>query len=299
MSSRQPDSASPQPKSSQYDDLYDFAPTTTPAPPPNRLLKAMSERNLPPEEPPRSKAKHRSNDPPPPALAFFAGVYTVPFYRMVMPGWLMTSVGLIVSGVMLVFLLDQGAQVGMVAARPFGMGICFFSMLSLGYTFAVCRTIIENTSEGLDGIDEAPEFDWRGWALSFMFGGLVLAEAAAVGYIVQALSFTGLQVIAPLVAFFVLPVLLLSAVYNDSPVVPIALPVLRSLGSVWWAWCLFYLETGVMLLMWVGLVVVGIVMRQPYLMVLYAAPLLAYIVLVYARLLGRLAWCASLEEDEE
>jgi hypothetical protein len=297
MSSRQPNPSNS--KTSQYDDLYDFAPAPAPAAAPNRLLKAMSERNLPPEEPARPKPNRRDGDPPPPALAFFIGVFSVPFYRMVLPGLLMTSLALCVSGTMAIFLLDQGFKVGMVAARPFGMGIFFFGILSLGYTFAVCRTIIENTSEGIEGIDEAPEFDWRGWALSFMFGGLVLAEAAAVGYLVQLLSFTGLQVIAPLVAFFVLPVMVLSAIHNDSPVVPIALPVLRSMASVWWAWCLFYLETGVMLLFWAGLVVAGIVLRHPYLTVFYAAPLLAAVVLIYARLLGRLAWCASLAEEDD
>jgi hypothetical protein len=132
-----------------------------------------------------------------------------------------------------------------------------------------------------------------------MFGGLVLFGAAAIGYIIQLLSFTGLQVIGPLVAFFVLPVMMLSAVYNNSPLMPLAMPVIRSFGTVWWAWCLFYLETGILLLFWLGLVMVGLVLRQPYMMVLYAAPLLAALVLVYARLLGRLAWCASLAEEDE
>jgi hypothetical protein len=116
---------------------------------------------------------------------------------------------------------------------------------------------------------------------------------------VQLLSFVRLPipVIGIAVTFFVFPVVMLSVLQANSLAVPVTLPVLKSFVTVWWAWCLFYLETGIIFLMWIG-VTVAAVITQPYVAVLISAPLLGAIILIYARLLGRLAWCASLAEGD-
>jgi hypothetical protein len=55
-----------------------------------------------------------------------------------------------------------------------------------------------------------------------------------------------------------------------------------------WAWGLFYLQTGAMVGLWYFLVAAGL-QRAPWLVPLYAAPLLAAAILIYARLAGCIA----------
>jgi hypothetical protein len=69
--------------------------------------------------------------------------------------------------------------------------------------------------------------------------------------------------------------------------------VLRSLVQVSWAWALFYFETTPMVVAWSVIVVRQLSGYTPWLTPLYTAPLLAIIILIYARLIGRLAGCIS------
>jgi hypothetical protein len=68
--------------------------------------------------------------------------------------------------------------------------------------------------------------------------------------------------------------------------------VLRNMVPIWWGWLFFYAETGVLFLLWLVPTVVLFIF-QPFVIVLLSAPVLAAVVLIYFRLIGRLAWCMA------
>jgi hypothetical protein len=253
------------------------------------LLDALADRSLPPEEP----------ESPPPTLqnAFFKGVFEFPFYLSSLGCLVGTSCGLIFSFLMLAFALVQGGQVGMTAIRTLGQSGFMALIFTMGFTMAHCRAILEETAYGGDAVQNWPAFDWKGWIATFFFVAIVLGEAAALSYLLAVPRLFGSPLPAVVLAFLLFPIFLLSALENDN-LVPIAMPVLRSFKTIWWAWWLFYMETGLLLVFWAGVTLAGLIV-QPYLSVFVSGPLLAAIIMIYARLLGRLTWCASQEESDD
>ena len=59
---------------------------------------------------------------------------------------------------------------------------------------------------------------------------------------------------------------------------------------------MFYLEATAMAAVWMTLTVAGL-RRSPWLVPLYSGPLLAAVMLIYARLVGRLAGCIAAEME--
>lgn len=255
----------------------------------NRLLDALSQRDMPEE--PRSS-------PPTLANAFFKGVFEFPFYLSSLGCLLGTSLGLSFTFLVLVFAFDQGFSVG-AAVRPLGQcaGIAF--ILTMGFGVAHYRSILEETGYGADAVEQWPDFDWRGWVLSFLFAAIVLGEAAAVSYVLAVPQLVGSPLPAVLLTFILFPIFLMSTLENDSPFIPVAMPVLRSLVQIWWAWLLLYAYSAVLLAGWLVVTWIGLFRFNPYLSVFVSGPLLAIVLMIYARLLGRLAWCASQQEYEE
>jgi hypothetical protein len=272
--------------------LYNYRPPPQPVSQ-NRLLDALAERNLPPEEP----------ESPPPTLqnAFFKGVFEFPFYLTSLGCLVGTSCGLSFSFFMLIFALDQGGQVGMTAIRTLGQSGFMAFILTMGFAMAHCRSILEETAYGGDAVQNWPGFDWKGWILTFFFVAAVLGEATALSYLLALPQLMGSPLPAVILTFVLFPVFLLSALENDNPFIPIAMPVLRSFKTVWWAWLLFYVMTAVLVAAWFVVALVGLATHPPgpYLSVFVSGPLFAVVMMIYARLLGRLTWCASQEDSDD
>ena len=75
--------------------------------------------------------------------------------------------------------------------------------------------------------------------------------------------------------------------------IPLTLPILRSMVTSAWVWLMFYVLSGAL----VGAAAVLILLESevsPYLALMGSGPILATVCLIYPRLLGRLAWRASL-----
>jgi hypothetical protein len=95
----------------------------------------------------------------------------------------------------------------------------------------------------------------------------------------------------------------LSALESGSAFMPYSRLIWRSLVNLCWAWLLFYgLTIGVGLAL--GKALELAYSRAPWLALLAAGPALATLVLIYARLLGRLAWrieqwVATRADDDE
>ena len=106
--------------------------------------------------------------------------------------------------------------------------------------------------------------------------------------------------------FLFYPIVLLSSLEANSPFVPVTLPILKSLANVAWAWAVFYGLSLCLAIVSVAPLVwgFGLGTGAQFLGMIVLAPIMAGSCFLYARLLGRLAWRASLEvqtdeEDEE
>ena len=93
-----------------------------------------------------------------------------------------------------------------------------------------------------------------------------------------------------LVATF--PLILLSMLEADSAMKPLSLPVVRSMGQACGAWGLFYVESTILLAA-AGWIAWQLTARLPLVGAVTVPPLLVATLLVYFRLLGRLAWCCA------
>lgn len=227
--------------------------------------------------------------PEPPTLAFWSGIFSFPFYLKSLGAWLLIAMGLTVGAVGMVFCLWLSDTGQTLALRCFLLPVLMIIAFTCCYASAVCQTITQLTAEGYDGVEDWPRGDWREWAWTVTYPLGMFLPAALMGWVVQWLVPLPLPIPGVFVAFVAFPVLLLSALEAGSPTMPVSLPVLNSLVHVWWGWALFYLESGALVSAWAALVYFGY-LENPWLTAALGAPLLAAVGMIYARLLGRLAW---------
>jgi hypothetical protein len=234
--------------------------------------------------------------PPPPRWPMIEGVLSFPFYLNALGSWMFISFGLMVTGWLLMFWIEYGAIGGMSTAYYIGMPTCLMGILTIGYAASCCLTIIQETSNGWDTFEVSPGMEWKEWVWSFAHIMALLLQAGMVGYIALLLSPAHPWLSLAIGAFVAFPFVLLGALAADGAWVPLAIgAVFRSLVRVWWAWALFFLEITPMVVAWVWLTTVELHGEgdTPWLVPLYSAPLLAAIILIYARLIGRLAGCIA------
>lgn len=257
---------------------------------------------------PRVREPVVTHDPvsAPPTWAFWSGVFSFPFYLQSLGAWMLISMGWTVGAlgiVLCIWCLDVGQTI---AFRCFVLPVLMIIAFTCSYASAACLAITQTTAEGYDEVDDWPKGDWREWAWTMAYPGGMFVLAALMGVGVHWLLPVTLRgghhlgllpelpvpvpILGLLVVFMAYPVLLLSALEAGSPTTPVSFPVLHSLAWVWWAWALLYLESGLMFAAWGTLVVLGYG-RHPWLTAALGAPLLAAMAMIYARQLGRLAWC--------
>jgi DNA-directed RNA polymerase subunit RPC12/RpoP len=207
--------------------------------------------------------------------------------------WAVLSVGLMsVSGMMLLgeWMMSQG-EFGVVGG--FSFMILGFAVLViwLAATSAIAVTIVTESSEGNDAIEQwpAPVFtEWWGELLYVAIAALVspcpgwLAGQLLPGNLpAQLLLFLGSMLV-----FF--PIILLSQLDVGSPFGIGSARVLASLVRLPFTWLLFFAELAALAVVSLGLTFV-IDLFAPALSVL-TAPIFVAALILAARLLGRLAW---------
>ena len=94
-----------------------------------------------------------------------------------------------------------------------------------------------------------------------------------------------------LVVFVAFPYITLSAMEAESWA-PTSAAVFRTLQTHLWAWAIFYAESALLVVVWLVASVVGALVSEAW-AVIMPCPLLAAAIIIYARLMGRLAWCFS------
>jgi hypothetical protein len=239
----------------------------------------------------------------PPEWPLLSGVFTFPWYPGTYGIWLGMSLGLILTGLGFCFLLGPAMQVGGIGIRAMGPPVGVLTLLVLSYASSCCLQVIEDTANGVDSITSWPAADWRAWVLGLLSVLYVLVLCALVGYVVRLLVRPIFDTWVPsiFIVFLLFPIVQLSSLAAESRWWPYSPAILRSLKTVTAQWLLFY---GIVIVMcggWLVISVVGILI-SPWGTPIVVMPLLAAVMLIYARLLGRLAWCfgqAELSNEQE
>jgi hypothetical protein len=240
----------------------------------------------------------------PPLGLFFAGTFTYPFR---IGSQICLSV-LVIGTFMVVELAYQAwyssgfsnSETALFTSAIL-MGLTGVLSLILFFTIsAYCLTILRDTSEGVDQYRGMPSsvfldlFEEPLYILTSVFW-------SALPGTVIVLLIPGLQSIKSLViiplAMILYPLFLLSLLENESVAIPFSKPVWRSLWYAWHAWVLFYLLT---LLVGETLVYLTrlIHFEDVTIEIIIASLLLPVFLMIYFRLLGRLAWFCSGRYDE-
>lgn len=220
---------------------------------------------------------------PPPKYPFLLGIVEYPFYLNTLLCWIPLS-GFIVFGAL---ILAFSASI-----RASSLVFAF----TIGYAAAAATRIIETTANGLDEVENWPTLlEWKEvmWSylrlLNYLTWSLLVAAALT--------WWSGFLYWIPmmLVIFIVFPYVVLSALEADSWL-PVSTVIPRTLKTHPWAWGIFYLEAIVLIVAWSILTFVIALAAGAFALVI-TGPLLAALMIIYARLLGRLAWVINQPAD--
>lgn len=271
---------------------YDLAPIPEPATP--EILVHTPYLNA------RAEVR-REVEPPPPVRTFFSHVFDFPWRGSALRRWAWFAFGLtFMFGVLAVALAVLGG-LGQLQAAPQGGMLAFFvlpliwiSIWTLSFGAACCLAIIEATAGGQDDISEWPEPHWKEWAADLLYVawlGILTAMAAWGLARLVLLVWPGITLRQTLPSFFVVlfPVAIISAMESVNHWLPWSSFVWSSFTRQPGAWIKFYLVSG---LLWFGFDHLSGVLIQfiGVIGLCLAAPLLASILFIQARLVGRIAW---------
>jgi len=239
--------------------------------------------------------------PPPPKWPFATGIVSFLWDDGTWPRLLVLTLTSFAALPLVVWALTTIATplVGLSQAPTVIAAMILFAVGSLGgiawgvVAAAYLVAVLQDTAEGALSIENWPEQPFLDWFAEFffVFNSLGVSVACGVATVQIFHPFGPIVWLAiPLSIFLVFPYALLSMLHANSCFMPISSSLLGSFFSAWWAWALFYLEAtllaGLHLLAFIGcLYLMGLWGLLPFGIV--TGPVL----MVYFRLLGRLAWC--------
>ena len=247
--------------------------------------------------------------PPPPRWPLVSGVFTFPWRRCAMGKWFSLSVGaMLIAGMGLFGWILGEAMVfgGGLAGLPQAVGCLTFQTLAcllgaawIGVFFNNLLAILGDTAAGADDVTSWPNSigftEWAGGTF-FVVNSLALSGLAGtgVGWLFQRVGLPGGYAAAgvPVVLF---PLVLISMLEANSPLVPLSGSVCRSLAGHWRAWVGFYFETIPLLAVTGGMAIAAVLPGNLLLAVPVCALTLVASSMIYFRLLGRLAWYCSMK----
>jgi hypothetical protein len=231
---------------------------------------------------------------PPPRWTFFSGVFTYPWRPQSMLPFVVLSIGIALcewSGMLVLSGLASGSQPGALSAGAFGIGWIWLVILTGSYAAACVFAIMETTAYNYDAPYDWPEPDWRERFVHFLWMGWCLGLAVALFVTPSALlsdSLPGRALTSAIGIGVAFPVFVLSTMETNS-LSPYSAPIWRSLAGQLSVWITFYVLSS-LLLVGSGLASVVLFSRFQWFSPLVLGPLWAATILIYARLLGRLAW---------
>ena len=254
--------------------------------------------------------RKRSEEPIPPQRPLRDGLYRFPFYLNVIPLWLGMGIIALINFALLVAvreLINSGGLASILAV--FVVPILTLGVFgSLGTISPHLLSIVEFTAEGHDKIPHWPSQDLlsRGYSTLTIFNAFTVSALPGI-LIVSTLRLAGLPIpsaVGLIPTIFVMPLVLLSMLWNGSAFVPYADVVFKSLRRARGSWQSIWLQ-----LFLAGLLVIGAelglrIAIDPTVAICVSVFTVSIYVLFFHRLVGRMGWIISqiddpLEEAEE
>jgi hypothetical protein len=245
----------------------------------------------------------------PPLVLFFKGTFVFPFSAGPR-GWLFILLMLCItvtgSASLAVYFGSFPSNDIFSADKWFASALLSSLAIMLGlfglFLFStVCLTILRDTSEGMDKFKNQQLgwfTDWVG-ETAYLAANIFWGAAPAMILIYVLPIKPAMRL--PIYLFsetFLFPIFLMSALESKSPVMPYSKPVWKSLWYAWHSWALFYLLT-----LLIGETFVYLLRVIPFgsiqMELVFISILLPFLLMVYFRLLGRLAWFCSGRFDED
>jgi len=231
-----------------------------------------------------------------PRWPLITGVLPILFKPGVATRWLALSAALIAAGSIVLFgiRLSMTSQMGAIAGMCFFAIGCVMTMLCGAFAASVSTAIITASAEGSRDVDDWPHLlDWFGHGLMFGISGIMSAVPGwliCIIPVVQSYPYLVAVTIYVSVAIF-WPIMILSQLHFDSMFAVVSPRILGSLLRCPFSWAFFYLETFALLTV-CGIAIVFLAGDNPQ-TVLWFTPLFVAVMILLARLLGRLAWYLS------
>jgi hypothetical protein len=271
-------------------------------------LSATDIEKLEEDEGPQKKKRRR----PKMEWQLFVGGFGFPWSQGAVLRWLLIAIWATAAG----WLIYKARELGInnqlgganlhhtLAASLAALGAMIAGLGCAGIAAIHGLTILLETTAGNDRMENWPNVglfpDWVG-QLWFIFNTAIVSVALGLGldWLLPGLLASQEWTVAVTV-FFLFPVLLLCALETDSPFLPVSAVVFASLGRQGLAWLAFYVQAGGLLAAAAALVSYLAPPRlEPPLAIPLAALLFSAVVMIYFRLLGRLAFYCSVEPEEE
>jgi hypothetical protein len=234
----------------------------------------------------------------PPRFTFFSGVFEFPWHDEVWPRWVWMALGGLVTSiipVVAIWILESAAGYSMITLAFFAMPQIWLSIWTGSYAAACGMQVFEDTAAGNDRISGWPDPNWREWMIPFVHQCYVAFMAFALAYgIGKALGFSGRDlfleiVLAELILF---PFGWLSVLEGNNILLLSSPKVLWTVITKPLPWLTFYILVGLLAAAWCGALWAACRVNALLGMSLNGF-LFATGVLIYFRLLGRLAWAIS------
>jgi hypothetical protein len=184
-----------------------------------------------------------------------------------------------------------------VLGRILGLPVGILTAAVMSYVSAMYLCVVRDTAEGCDAIEDWSDESWRErfWTLPSTLGMLIIALGA--GWFIGRLAGDIWWLPALLIALLLYPVLQLCSLDADSVIMPVSARILRTLSTHASEWAIFYVETSALIFGFCTLAY-AVFADPPYVSVIILTPFLSTLILVYGRLLGRLASTFGPEEGQ-
>jgi DNA-directed RNA polymerase subunit RPC12/RpoP len=250
---------------------------------------------------PRRKLDARGR-PIMPRRPLTTGILTFLFSPGVPARWLALSLGFMFGGYLLLEGIRMAQYMGLIVIAAFfhflAGFICCLPLLAA--TASIFKDIVTESAEGNDQVEHWNTRYFGEWFVDLLFFVMTLFASVLPGWGITRLITADLlpQVAVPyFAAVACFPIVYLSQLHLNSPWGILSGRIAGSWGACFGSWLLFYVET---FTIWALCFAVGLATVAYRVEPVLAAPLYVGAVLLYARLLGRLAWRLSdaLAEEE-